>query len=396
MGPQEHAFRSGVDVIVATPGPAARPLPHALREARRASSSWCSTRRTGCSTWASCPTSAAVLQHLPAQAADAVLQRHDAARRSWRSRARCCTTRSTINLERQAGAGGRASPRRSTRCRRSSSRRCSLELLQRGDMQRGARLHAHQAPRQPARGVPGASTASRPSASTATAPRRSAPRRWPGSRAGSYRVLVATDIAARGIDVEALGHVVNFDVPHRAGGLHPPRRPHRARRADRRRVHLRVARGGAGSARDRARDRPEAAARHGARLRLRGAGRSEARDPARRAHRAIRAKKAEDRARAKAKAARREAHGQASSARPASRPDRPGSGAGQRGPGRGGPGSGGRPGRRRAAGREWRGRRPAGGSRGTLSSRRSATTLVTLSNAKGACLEACPLRVRSG
>jgi ATP-dependent RNA helicase RhlE len=28
-----------------------------------------------------------------------------------------------------------------------------------------------------------------------------------------YPVLVATDIAARGIDVEALGHVVNFDVP---------------------------------------------------------------------------------------------------------------------------------------------------------------------------------------
>jgi ATP-dependent RNA helicase RhlE len=26
-------------------------------------------------------------------------------------------------------------------------------------------------------------------------------------------VLVATDIAARGIDVEALGHVVNFDIP---------------------------------------------------------------------------------------------------------------------------------------------------------------------------------------
>ncbi|HEX3865954.1 MAG TPA: DEAD/DEAH box helicase [Gemmatimonadaceae bacterium] len=31
-----------------------------------------------------------------------------------------------------------------------------------------------------------------------------------------YRVLVATDIAARGIDVEALGHVVNFDVPRAA------------------------------------------------------------------------------------------------------------------------------------------------------------------------------------
>src|SRR5690606_32815188 len=30
---------------------------------------------------------------------------------------------------------------------------------------------------------------------------------------GTYDVLVATDIAARGIDVEALEHVVNFDVP---------------------------------------------------------------------------------------------------------------------------------------------------------------------------------------
>jgi ATP-dependent RNA helicase RhlE len=34
-----------------------------------------------------------------------------------------------------------------------------------------------------------------------------------GFKEGRYRVLVATDIAARGIDVEALGHVVNFDVP---------------------------------------------------------------------------------------------------------------------------------------------------------------------------------------
>ena len=34
-----------------------------------------------------------------------------------------------------------------------------------------------------------------------------------GFRNGQYRVLVATDIAARGIDIEALGHVVNFDVP---------------------------------------------------------------------------------------------------------------------------------------------------------------------------------------
>jgi ATP-dependent RNA helicase RhlE len=31
---------------------------------------------------------------------------------------------------------------------------------------------------------------------------------------GKARVLVATDIAARGIDIDELSHVVNFDVPH--------------------------------------------------------------------------------------------------------------------------------------------------------------------------------------
>ncbi|HXM81448.1 MAG TPA: DEAD/DEAH box helicase [Burkholderiales bacterium] len=33
-------------------------------------------------------------------------------------------------------------------------------------------------------------------------------------KAGSLRVLVATDIAARGLDIEALPHVVNYDMPH--------------------------------------------------------------------------------------------------------------------------------------------------------------------------------------
>ena len=35
-----------------------------------------------------------------------------------------------------------------------------------------------------------------------------------GFKAGRIQVLVATDIVARGIDVEELSHVVNFDVPH--------------------------------------------------------------------------------------------------------------------------------------------------------------------------------------
>jgi ATP-dependent RNA helicase RhlE len=34
-----------------------------------------------------------------------------------------------------------------------------------------------------------------------------------GFKTGKYRILVATDIAARGIDVAAVSHVINFDVP---------------------------------------------------------------------------------------------------------------------------------------------------------------------------------------
>jgi ATP-dependent RNA helicase RhlE len=37
-----------------------------------------------------------------------------------------------------------------------------------------------------------------------------------GFRSGRYRVLIATDIAARGIDVPEITHVVNFDLPHTA------------------------------------------------------------------------------------------------------------------------------------------------------------------------------------
>ncbi len=35
-----------------------------------------------------------------------------------------------------------------------------------------------------------------------------------GFRSGSIRVLVATDIAARGIDVDGISHVINFELPH--------------------------------------------------------------------------------------------------------------------------------------------------------------------------------------
>jgi ATP-dependent RNA helicase RhlE len=49
-----------------------------------------------------------------------------------------------------------------------------------------------------------------------------------GFRDGQFRVLVATDIAARGIDVAEVSHVINYDVPH-----HPEDYVHRIGRTGR-------------------------------------------------------------------------------------------------------------------------------------------------------------------
>ena len=149
----------------------------------------------------------------------------------------------------------------------------------------GARLHPHQAPRRPAARSSWCGTASRPSGSTATGRRRSGPRRWPGSRAGSTACWWRRTSPRAGIDIEALGHVVNFDVPkvpedyiHRVG---------RTARAE--------AVGDAFTfvspeeepdlAADRAGDRPAAAAGHGAGLRLHGEAGGAPRGAARRADR---------------------------------------------------------------------------------------------------------------
>jgi ATP-dependent RNA helicase RhlE len=37
-----------------------------------------------------------------------------------------------------------------------------------------------------------------------------------GFRSGPHRVLVATNVAARGLDVEGISHVINYDVPDEA------------------------------------------------------------------------------------------------------------------------------------------------------------------------------------
>jgi len=209
MGPQEHALRSGVDVVVATPG---RLLDHlrqpyanfkgleflVLDEADRMLD------------MGFLPDIRRVLKQLPAkrqtlffsatmpgpigQLAQEMLHRP-----------------ATINLERKAApAVGITQAVYPVAQELKSS--LLLQLLVRGDMQevlvftrtkhRADRLQKFLARHEiSAERIHG--NRSQPQRTEALA----------GFKSGKYRVLVATDIAARGIDVEELGHVVNFDVP---------------------------------------------------------------------------------------------------------------------------------------------------------------------------------------
>ena len=60
-------------------------------------------------------------------------------------------------------------------------------------------------------------------------------------KGGRVPILVATDVAARGLDISTVTHVVNFDVPISPGRLRAPHRAHRPRRALGPRDHLRRA-----------------------------------------------------------------------------------------------------------------------------------------------------------
>jgi ATP-dependent RNA helicase RhlE len=153
-----------------------------------------------------------------------------------------------------------------------------------------------------------------------------------GFKSGKYRVLVATDIAARGIDVEELGHVVNFDVPkvpedyiHRVG------RTARAEATGDAFTFVSPEEEGDLRSIERAVGKRlprvtlpdfDYAAKQSVQLEVPLAERIAT----------IRAKKADDRARAKAKAARREAH-ETTQGRPSSGPAKKSAG----GPRRGGP-----------------------------------------------------------
>jgi ATP-dependent RNA helicase RhlE len=209
MGPQEHAFRSGVDVLVATPGrlldhfrqPYAR-LQHlevlVLDEADRMLD------------MGFLPDIRRVLRHLPPRhqtlffSATMPPPIGQLAREMLKDPV-------TVNLERQAapavGITHAVYP-----VAQELKTSLLLELLRRGDLKtvlvftrtkhRANRLAEFlERNRVPSERIHGNRSQAQRTAALA------------GFKAGRHRVLVATDIAARGIDVEALSHVVNFDVP---------------------------------------------------------------------------------------------------------------------------------------------------------------------------------------
>jgi ATP-dependent RNA helicase RhlE len=209
MGPQEHAFRTGVDVIVATPG---RLLDHATRPYAKLDS----------------------LEYLVLDEADRMLDmgflpdikrilRHIPARRQTlffsatmpppigALASEMLKKPATINVQRQStppsGITQAAYP-----VPQDLKPSLLLELLQRKILQQALVFTRtkHRANRLADFLVQHGIKAERIHGNRSQSQRTQA---LAGFKSGRYPVLVATDIAARGIDVEALSHVVNFDVP---------------------------------------------------------------------------------------------------------------------------------------------------------------------------------------
>jgi len=210
MGPQEHAFRSGVDVIIATPG---RLLDHfkqpyaslsglevlVLDEADRMLD------------MGFLPDIRRVLKHLPARRQTLFFSATMPAPIQALSR-ELLRDPSMINLERKSapavGIRQAIYP-----VREELKPALFVELMRRGDV--GSVIvftrTKHRANRLAdylkGEGVPNAKIHGNRSQAQRTDALE-------GFKSGRYKCLVATDIVARGIDVEQLEHVVNFDVPH--------------------------------------------------------------------------------------------------------------------------------------------------------------------------------------
>ncbi len=209
MGPQEHAFRSGVDVIVATPG---RLLDHfRFSYATLRGIEWLVLDEADrMLDMGFLPDVRRVLRHLPARRQTLFFSATmpppivELSREMLNDPVR-------IDLERRpAPAAGITQAAYPVPARLKPA--LLLALLRRGDMASALVFTRtkHRANRLAewlgGKGVRVARIHGNRSQSQRT-------QALEGFKSGRYDVLVATDIAARGIDVVALGHVVNFDVP---------------------------------------------------------------------------------------------------------------------------------------------------------------------------------------
>ena len=209
MGPQEHAFRSGVDVIVATPGRLLDHFTHpyaklaaleilVLDEADRMLD------------MGFLPEIRKILRHLPAKRQTLFFS-------ATMPDPILALTRDmlknpvSINLERKAAPAVGITQAVYPVAQELKSA-LFLALLQRGDMREALVFTRtkHRADRL-AKYLARNGIAVDRIHGNRSQPQRTAA--LAGFKSGKYRVLVATDIAARGIDIVELGHVVNFDVP---------------------------------------------------------------------------------------------------------------------------------------------------------------------------------------
>ena len=74
-------------------------------------------------------------------------------------------------------------------------------------------LHPHQAHRAEGRPTSSPSAASRSAPCTATSDQAAREKALKAFRTGEIDVLVATDVAARGIDIDDITHVINYQIP---------------------------------------------------------------------------------------------------------------------------------------------------------------------------------------
>ncbi len=316
MAPQEHAFRTGVDVLIATPG---RLLDHfrapyaklpgieylVLDEADRMLD------------MGFLPDIRRVLRHLPARRQTLFFSATMPAPILELTR-EMLHQPATISVERKA-APAVGITQALYPVPQELKAALFLALLQRNDMQDALVFTRtkHRANRLQAYLVKHGIKAERIHGNRSQAQRTEA---LAGFKEGKYRVLVATDIAARGIDVEALGHVVNFDVP-----TAPEDYIHRVGRTARAEATGDAFTFVAPEEEGELRGIERAIGRRLPRVTVPDFdyhARAEARLEVPLAERIaqIRAKKAEDRERSKAKAARRDAHHAAEQARQGGRP----------------------------------------------------------------------------